>query len=112
MHRRVFVVWMLVTFLAVSAVGQSPRLMSVEPTNAKAGDELVTQGESLGAGKVADLFLTDGTNDHKVKMVEQQQESIRFTVPKVKPGRYHLMLLTKGATPTYLEQPVVCTVEE
>ena len=112
MHRRMFVVLMLVTFLAVSAVAQSPMLKSVEPANAKAGAEVVTQGESLDNSKVADLFLTDGTNDHKVKIVEQQADSIRFTVPPVKPGRYSLMLLTKGATPVYLEQPVFCTVEE
>lgn len=112
MHRRMLVVLTLVTFLAVSAVAQSPMLKSVEPANAKAGDELVTQGDNLDNSKVADLFLTDGTNDHKVKMVEQQAALIRFTVPQVKPGRYHLMLLTKGATPVYLEQPVICTVEE
>ena len=107
-----FVVSLLVAFLAVSAVAQSPRLKSVEPANGKAGDELITQGQSLDESTVADLFLTDGTNDHKVKMVEQQAESIRFALPKVKPGRYSLMLLTKGASPAYLQQPVFCTVEE
>ena len=112
MHRRAFVVSLLVAFLAVGAVAQSPRLKSVEPTDGKAGDELVTQGQALDQSHVADLFLTDGTNDHKVKMVEQQAESIRFTVPKIKPGTYKLMLLTKGASPAYLEQPVACTVVE
>lgn len=112
MHRRMFTVSMLVALLAVSAVAQSPHLKSVEPANGKAGDELITQGQSLGESTVADLFLTDGTNDHKVKMVEQQTESIRFTIPKVKPGRYSLMLLTKGASPAYLQQPVFCTIEE
>ena len=112
MHRRMFVVSLLVALLAVSAVEQAPRLTSVEPANSKAGEELVTAGQSLDESTVADLFLTDGTNDHKVKMVEQQTESIRFTLPKVKPGRYSLMLLTKGASPAYLQQPVFCTVEE
>ena len=112
MHRRMFVVFLLVALLAVSAVAQSPRLKSVEPAEGKAGEELVTQGQSLGENTVADLFLTDGTNDHKVKMVDQQAEAIRFALPKVKPGRYNLMLLTKGASPAYLEQPVICTVVE
>ena len=112
MRRRMFVVLISVTFLAVSAFAQTPRLKSVEPTSGKAGDELVTQGQSLDENTVADLFLTDGTNDHKVKMVEQQADSIRFAVPKIKPGRYSLMLLTKGVSPAYLQQPVFCTVDE
>ena len=112
MRRRMFVVLISVTFLAVSAFAQTPRLKSVDPTSGKSGDELVTQGQSLDENTVEDLFFTDGTNDHKVKMVEQKADSIRFTVPKIKPGRYSLMLLTKGVSPVYLQQPVFCTVVE
>ena len=112
MLRRMFVVLISVTFLAISAAAQMPRLKSVEPTSGKAGDELSAQGQSLDENNVADLFLTDGTNDHKVKMVEQKADSIRFAVPKIKPGRYSLMLLTRGASPAYLQQPVFCTVDE
>lgn len=103
-----FVVLISVTLLAVSAsaAAQMPRLKSVEPANGKAGDELVAQGQSLDENTAADLFLTDCANDHKVKMVEQKADAIRFAVPKIKPGRYSLMLLTKGVSPAYLQQPV------
>ena len=102
----------LFALVAVTAWAQSPRVLSVEPDTGKQGDELVVSGQNLDKGHVADLFLTAGGKDAKVKMVEQSAESIRFSVPKVRPGRYKLMILTRGSEPTYLEQPVFCTVEE
>ncbi len=100
----------LFALVAVTAWAQS--VQSVEPDTGKQGDELVVSGQSLDKDHVADLFLTAGGKDIKVKMVEQSAESIRFSVPKVRPGRYRLMILTKGSDPAYLEQPVFCTVEE
>ncbi len=100
----------LFALVAVTAWAQS--IQSVEPDTGKQGDELVVSGQSLDKDHVADLFLTAGGKDIKVKMVEQSAESIRFSVPKVRPGRYKLMILTKGNDPAYLEQPVFCTVEE
>ena len=100
----------LFALVAVTAWAQS--VQSVEPDTGKQGDELVVSGQSLDKDHVADLFLTAGGKDIKVKMVEQSAESIRFSVPKVRPGRYKLMILTRGSEPTYLEQPVFCTVEE
>ena len=46
MRRRMFVVLISVTFLAVSAAAQVPRLKSVEPANGKAGEELVAQAKA------------------------------------------------------------------
>ena len=100
----------LFALVAVTAWAQS--VQSVEPDTGKQGDELVVSGQRLDKDHVADLFLTAGGKDIKVKMVEQSAESIRFSVPKVRPGRYKLMILTKGSDPAYLEQPVFCTVEE
>ena len=102
----------LFALVAVTAWAQSPRVQSVEPDTGKQGDELVVSGQNLDKGHVTDLFLTAAGKDIKVKMVEQSAESIRFSVPKVRPGRYRLMILTKGNDPAYLEQPVFCTVEE
>ena len=76
----------LFALVAVTAWAQSPRVLSVEPDTGKQGDELVVSGQNLDKGHVADLFLTAGGKDAKVKMVEQSAESIRFSVPKVRPG--------------------------
>ena len=89
----------LFALVAVTAWAQSPLVQSVEPDTGKQGDELVVSGQSLDKDHVADLFLTAGGKDIKVKMVEQSAESIRFSVPKVRPGRYKLMILTRGSEP-------------
>ena len=50
--------------------------------------------------------------DYEVTIKEQTSDSIRFTIPeKVELGSYNLMIQTGGVTPTLLEQPVRCTVE-
>ena len=89
----------------------APRLTSVKPSGGHTGDMLVVSGQNLGEDSVSRLFLTDGTNDHRVKMEEQKAESILFAVPaKVKPGYYRLMVQTTGTPPALLEQPISCQV--
>ena len=105
---RLLVALVLTSFFAWAA---APRLTSVKPSGGHAGDMLVVSGQNLGPDSVTRLFLTDGTNDHRVKMEEQKAESILFAVPdKVKPGYYRLMVQTAGKTPTLLEQPISCQV--
>lgn len=104
----------LVAALAISLAAQAPmpRLQSVEPATGKAGDSLSATGENLEKAKVAELYLTDGKNDLKVPITEQNPTSIKFTVPKTaKPGRFALMILTAGKDPKLIEQPVKVTVE-
>ena len=97
--------------LAPAAFAQS-RLTSVDPMNGKPGDAATTSGENIGKGKVAELFLTDGTNDFKVVMVEQNETQIKFTIPAtIKPARYALMIKTGGSQARLLEQLVKITVE-
>ena len=100
-------------FLAVAlASAAAPRLSSVEPNAGKPGDELLISGQNLDSSNVTKLFLTAGGKDHEVKIKEQTSDSIRFTIPeKVEVGSYNLMIQTGGATPTLMEQPVRCTVE-
>ncbi len=101
-----------VTF-AAALLGASPRVKSVEPDSGQAGTELVAKGEDLDARQVSAFYLTDGEHDHKVRMKEQTSELIRFVIPpKTPPGRYALMLETKGANASWLQQPVYCTVLE
>lgn len=91
---------------------QGSRINSVDPMTGRAGDTIGATGESIEAAKVDELYLTDGTTDLKVQIVEQNATSIKFKIPaNVKPGRYSLMIRTKGADPKLLEQPVKLTVE-
>ncbi len=104
----------LLVAASFAAFGQQamPRLASVEPQNGKAGDVLVVSGENLEKAAVVKLYLTDGTNDTQVEITEQTATSIKFRVPKCKPGRLALMVLTGGKEPKLIEQPVKVTVDE
>ena len=100
--------------LAVPAPSQPafPIINSVEPSSGKAGDVLDVQGENLGQDNVAALYLTDGTADTKVVIVEQTAKTIKFRIPReAKPGRLALMVLTKGKDPRLIEEPVKVTIE-
>ena len=108
----------LLAFLAFSAVvtlaqnpPPSPKLNTVSPASGKTDVEFTAEGENLTKTYVADLYLTDGTNDIKVSITAQEAASIKFKAPaKVKPGRYALMLLTADRA-RFLEQPVKVTIE-
>jgi hypothetical protein len=89
-----------------------PMMRSVEPASGRVGDVLVVQGANLGQDNVAALYLTDGKTDIKVPIIEQTATSIKFRIPpEAKPGRFALMVLTKGKEPKLIEQPVKITVE-
>jgi hypothetical protein len=90
-----------------------PMLKSLDKTEALRGDVVTVTGTNLGKPVVADLFLTLGSDDVKLKILEQTDTTIRFQVgATTKFGRWGLMVLTGGATPTYMEQPVKLNVVE
>ena|SRR5260370_19686972 len=94
------------------AKADGSRIHDVDPVTAKAGDTVTANGEGIDKLNVDALYLTNGTDDIKVVMSEQSDKLIKFKVPeKVKPGRWALMIRTKGAQPKLLEQPVKVTVE-
>lgn len=98
--------------LPTALVGQGCRIESVDPGTGKIGDTVGATGESIGKASVDELYLTDGSTDYKVQIVEQSDKLIKFKIPaKVKPGRYNLMLKTAGSNPKLLEQPVKVEVE-
>ena len=102
-----------VMVLGAGALAQeSPRMKSVDPGNGKIGEELTVSGENLDAKFVKEVYLTDGKNDIKVEVTQQTGEAIKLKIPKAKPGRYSLMVLTAEKTPKLIEQPVKCTVEQ
>ena len=89
-----------------------PMMRSVQPDAGKVGDVLVVEGENLGAEVVAAVYLTDGTVDKKVIIVDQTDTSIKFQIPiAAKPGHFGLMVLTKEKPQRLIEEPVKVTVE-
>jgi hypothetical protein len=89
-----------------------PRMATVEPGEGKAGDELTVNGENLDKKSVAEIYLTDGKADVKLPVVTQTATAIKFRIPKeTKSGRFNLMLMTAGADPKLIEQPVKVTVQ-
>jgi hypothetical protein len=110
----IILVGILATLMLAPALGaQTCRITGVEPGSGKIGDVVGAAGESVDKTKVAELYLTDGTNDFKVEIVEQTDTLIKFKIPeKIKAGRYSLMIKTKGPDVKLLEQPVRLTVDE
>ena len=95
-----------------SPAAAQTRLTGVDPMNGKTGDVVSAAGEGCGKDKVVDLYLTDGSADFKVQIVEQNDTGIKFKIPvSAKAGRYALMVKTAGADPKLLEQPVKFTVD-
>jgi hypothetical protein len=94
------------------AKADGARILNVEPPTAKIGDMLSANGESIDKAHVDAVYLTNGKDDIKVELTEQSDTSIKFKVPpKTTPGRWAIMIHTKGGEPRYLEQPVKVTVE-
>jgi len=87
-----------------------PRCTSVEPDTAKVGATVSVKGESLNKSSIAEVYLTDGKNDTKVTVSEQTDAELKFQVPQIAPGRYHLATLTANRQ-RMVDQPVVLTVE-
>jgi hypothetical protein len=106
--------WLVVGLVAAAAsllaFQAMPRCISLEPDTGKKGDTISAKGEYLDKKNMAEMYLTDGSKDFPVKMSEQTETEVKFTVPAVKPGRYHLAVLT-AKKDSMIEQPVVLTVE-
>ncbi len=91
----------------------TPLMKSVEPATAKVGDILTVTGEHLDKSLVAEVYLTDGKVDCKTHIEEQTETTLKVKVPpQAKPGRLHLMVLTTGVQPQFLEQPVTVSIEQ
>lgn len=107
-------IWLVVTLLCIAvalyAFQALPRCTSVDPDTAKVGDVISVKGENLDKKSSADVYLTDGSKDTKAAISEQSESEIKFKVPQIKPGRYHLAILTANKA-SIIEQPVVLTIE-
>ncbi len=87
-----------------------PKCTAVDPDTAKSGDTINVTCENVDKTTVADLYLTDGKDDTKIDVMERAADKIKFQVPKIKPGRYHIAFTTANKA-SFVEQPVVLTVE-
>jgi len=107
---KTWVVLLLAAAVALYAFQAMPRCTAVEPDTGKTGDSISAKGENLDKKYVSEVYLTDGSKDTKVTISQQTETEIKFTVPQIKAGRYHICLLTANKA-SMIEQPVVLTVE-
>ena len=95
--------------LLSNMTARATNIDTVDPATAKAGDVVAASGSDIGSDKVSELYLTTGSTDLKVEIVEQTEKTIKFKVPAaVKPGRWALMINVKSQL---MELPVKITVE-
>jgi hypothetical protein len=106
--------WLVAGLIALAMVlgafQSLPRCTAMDPDTGKAGDTIAVKGENLDKANISEVYLTDGTKDTKAAISEQTATQIKFKVPEIKPGRYHLAMLTANRA-SMIEQPVVLTVE-
>jgi IPT/TIG domain-containing protein len=105
----------LIALLPISAATLAafqgfPKCSAVDPDTAKTGDTVTVSCENVDKSSVADMYLTDGKDDTKVTIMERSADKIKFQVPRIKPGRYHIALLTANKS-SMIEQPVALNVE-
>jgi hypothetical protein len=109
--RTCFVVGLLLASAAAMPGFQgTPRCMAIDPDTAKTGDTVNATCENADKASGLELYLTDGKVDTKVAVTEQSGDKIKFQVPRIKAGRYHLAFMTANKA-SIIEQPVVLTVE-
>jgi hypothetical protein len=102
---------LLISCAALVAFQGQPRCTAVDPDTAKTGDTVNVTCENVNKSTVADLYLTDGKDDTKIAVMERTDDKIKFQVPRIKPGRYHIAVLTANKA-SMIEQPIALTVEE
>jgi hypothetical protein len=93
-------------------VRPTPLVRTLAPTPARPGSELVATGQNLGKDFVASVYLTQGENTYQLEVTSQTPETIKAKVPAdLKPGRFGLMVLTRGEVPRDIDEPVFVNIE-
>jgi hypothetical protein len=86
------------------------RVLRLDPEAGSPGDLVTAYGEGLDRSRVADLLLTNGERTALVNIVQQNEVSIRFRIPRMlAKGRYTLILCF-GSCRQSVEQPVTLIV--
>jgi hypothetical protein len=64
----------------------------VTPAEARAGEVVTVEGESLDAAHLKTVFLTDRKDQVEVEIVVQTAKYLRFKVPAVAPGKWRIAI--------------------
>ena len=104
------IVMLLISAATLAAFQALPKCSAVDPDTAKTGDTINASCENVDKSTAANVYLTDGKDDTKVAVMETTADKIKFQVPRIKPGRYHLAFMSANKS-SIVEQPVVLTVE-
>ncbi len=106
MNKCFVIALLFVSAAALPGFQGSPKCSAFDPDTAKSGDTVNANCENVDKTTVADVYLTDGKADTKVTVMENTGSKIKFQVPRMKPGRYHLAFLTANKA-SMIEQPIV-----
>ncbi len=111
--RLLLLVGMFSSVCCFATDGDAPQMNTISAKTAKPGDIIEITGVGLEAAKVDEIYLTDHKFDMKVKVLDQNDKSVKMRVPPfAKPGRMQLLVLTKGDDPKLLEQPLFLLIED
>jgi hypothetical protein len=96
----------------VTDVKGVPTMRELVPATAYPGTVVLVKGEYLDRVHVAEVYMTRGTVDTKVRVIAQSAEELKFKVPEeIENGRYGITVLTASKVPMLLEQPVWVNVK-
>lgn len=88
-----------------------PHVDRVEPDVVQTGDVVTAVGKYLDWSHVADVLLSDADVVALTHIVEQEDDFLRFRIPRsLASGRYSVLLCTAEEQPRLLDQEVVITV--
>lgn len=80
----------------------------VTPAEVRAGDMVTVEGETLDAAHVKEVYLTDRKDQVEVEVISQGAKFLRFKMPSVEPGRWHIAIKLVRED-MFLEEPVFVT---
>jgi len=77
----------------------------VTPIEVRAGDIVIVQGETLDAAHLKTVYLTNRKDEVEVEIISQGPKFLKFKMPKVEPGRWHIAIKLVRED-MFLEEPV------
>ena len=90
----------------------TPVVRTLTLSTADAAAEVAAIGQNLSKEFVASVYLTKGDDTFELTLTSQTDEKITAKLPaNLKPGRYGLMVLTRGDVPRLIEEPVFLILE-
>jgi hypothetical protein len=81
----------------------------VTPGEVRPSDLVTVQGEALDAAHVKAVFLTDRKEEVQVEILAQGSNYLRFKVPDIAPGKWHIAIKLV-LEDMFLEEPVFVLV--